>query len=188
MRHPEKLVRLPGVAPGHSPWRGDILLLNHSRMESKRAGSVLFHTPGRAISTKNKHLLLSGFRYQPTVSRWFFRCFGAHLLRSPKIAKSGLNHLARIYSDRLASGPAENLGSPAPLYVFCLVTSFRCRFVFVSQSWPFVSGLLHSCMDNKKPCFHLGKQGWKSLDPLITLPAYQKPIGVIPSLMFTQTT
>ena len=27
----KKLVRLPGVAPGHPPWRGDILLLNHSR-------------------------------------------------------------------------------------------------------------------------------------------------------------
>jgi len=32
------LVRLPGVAPGHSPWRGDILLLNHNR-ESKSAGA-----------------------------------------------------------------------------------------------------------------------------------------------------
>jgi hypothetical protein len=39
--HPKKLVRLPKVAPGHSPWRGDILLLNHSRMESKRAGSCV---------------------------------------------------------------------------------------------------------------------------------------------------
>ena len=26
-----KLVRLPGVAPGLPPWRGDILLLNHNR-------------------------------------------------------------------------------------------------------------------------------------------------------------
>ena len=61
--HLEKLVRLPGVAPGHSPWRGDILLLNHSRKESKRAGScvslvaVRKDLPARAISTKNKHLL-----------------------------------------------------------------------------------------------------------------------------------
>jgi hypothetical protein len=60
------LVRLPGVAPGHSPWRGDILLLNHSRKESKRAGSCVSlmalrkDLPARAISTKNKHLLLSG--------------------------------------------------------------------------------------------------------------------------------
>jgi hypothetical protein len=41
-------------------------------------------------------------------------------------------------SDPPFSGPAENLGSPAPLYVFCLVTSVRCRLVFVSQSLPFV--------------------------------------------------
>jgi hypothetical protein len=33
-------------------------LLNHSRKESKRAGSVIA-LPARAISTKNKHLLLS---------------------------------------------------------------------------------------------------------------------------------
>ena len=35
----EKLVRLPGIAPGRAPWQGAILLLNHNR-ESKRAGSV----------------------------------------------------------------------------------------------------------------------------------------------------
>ena len=49
------LVRLPGIAPGHPPWRGDILLLNHNR-EIKRAGQV-FARPARAISIKNKHLL-----------------------------------------------------------------------------------------------------------------------------------
>jgi hypothetical protein len=58
MLHPEKLVRLPGIAPGRPPWQEGILLLNHSRMESKRAGSVIA-LPARAISTKNKHLLLS---------------------------------------------------------------------------------------------------------------------------------
>jgi hypothetical protein len=26
-----RLVRLPGIAPGHAPWRGAILLLNHNR-------------------------------------------------------------------------------------------------------------------------------------------------------------
>ena len=49
--HSIKLVRLPGVAPGHSPWRGDILLLNHNRRESKRAGSVIA-LPAHAISTR----------------------------------------------------------------------------------------------------------------------------------------
>src|SRR5208282_5163924 len=50
------MVRLPRVAPGHAPWRGAILLLNHNR-EIKRAGSVNA-LPARAISTKNKHLLV----------------------------------------------------------------------------------------------------------------------------------
>jgi len=40
----------------HSTWQEDILLLNHSR-EIKRAGSDLA-LPARAISTKNKHLLV----------------------------------------------------------------------------------------------------------------------------------
>ena len=26
-----ELVRLPGITPGHAPWRGAILLLNHNR-------------------------------------------------------------------------------------------------------------------------------------------------------------
>ena len=49
-------MRLPGVAPGPSTWQEDILLLNHSR-EIERAESVLT-PPARAISTKNKHLLV----------------------------------------------------------------------------------------------------------------------------------
>jgi hypothetical protein len=72
-----KLVRLPGIAPGRSPWQRDILLLNHNRIllcplligryagrvaatkyrEIKRAGND--HAfPARAIYTKNKHLLV----------------------------------------------------------------------------------------------------------------------------------
>jgi hypothetical protein len=50
-----ELVRLPGIAPGHAPWREAILLLNHNR-EIKRAGSrgqpvaVRKDLPARAIS------------------------------------------------------------------------------------------------------------------------------------------
>ena len=29
--NPKRVVRLPGVAPGHTPWHGAILLLNHNR-------------------------------------------------------------------------------------------------------------------------------------------------------------
>ena len=52
----KKLVRLPGIAPGRAPWQEAILLLNHNR-EIKRAGSVIA-LPARAISIKNKHLLV----------------------------------------------------------------------------------------------------------------------------------
>ena len=44
-----KLVRLPGVAPGHAPWRGAILLLNHNR-EIKRAGSCVGLWPSARTS------------------------------------------------------------------------------------------------------------------------------------------
>ena len=36
-----EMVRLPGVAPGHSPWLGDILLLNHSRGKLRGPGASL---------------------------------------------------------------------------------------------------------------------------------------------------
>ena len=34
----KELVRLSGVAPGHAPWRGAILLLNHNREVRKLKG------------------------------------------------------------------------------------------------------------------------------------------------------
>ena len=48
--------------------------------ESKWAGSN--HAPGPRHFNKEQ-TPLAILRYQPTVSRWFFRCLGAHLLRSP---------------------------------------------------------------------------------------------------------
>jgi hypothetical protein len=64
------MVRLPGIAPGHARWQGAILLLNHNR-EIKRAGSVIAF-PARAISIKNKHLLLAC----ATNPRFHGGCFG----------------------------------------------------------------------------------------------------------------
>ena len=128
-------MRLPGVAPGHPPWRGDILLLNHSRKESKRAGSN--HTPDPCHLNKEQ-TPLAILRYQPTVSRWFFRCFGAHLLRSPQIVKSGLNHSARFLATCGHSPPVENLGSPAPSCVLCQATSSRRAYASSHSALPFV--------------------------------------------------
>lgn len=47
--------RTPDVLPGKKAFS----LLNHSRMESKGPGAFCVTLPARAISTKNKHLLLS---------------------------------------------------------------------------------------------------------------------------------
>ena len=113
----------------------------HSAVKSqplKLRGPGALLLPAHAISTKNKHLLLSGLRYQPTVSRWFFRCFGAHLLRSPQIGKSGLNHSARFLATCGHSPPVENLGSPAPSCVLCQATSSRRAYASSHSALPFV--------------------------------------------------
>ena len=118
-------MRLPGVAPGHSPWRGDILLLNHSRMESKRAGSVLPHTPGPRHFNKEQTPLGDLLRSQPAVSRRLFRCLGAHLLRSPLIVKSSADTLACLLATSGQNPSVESLGSPTPQIVLCLLASSR---------------------------------------------------------------
>ena len=52
----EKLVRLPGIAPGHPPWRGGILAVKSQPRKLKGPEASLL--PAHAISTKNKHLLV----------------------------------------------------------------------------------------------------------------------------------
>jgi hypothetical protein len=65
-----KLVRLPGIAPGLPPWRGGILLLNHSR-EIKRAGSI--HAPGPCHFNKEQTPLAILLDTNP---RFHGGCFG----------------------------------------------------------------------------------------------------------------
>ena len=65
-----ELVRLPGIAPGLPPWRGGILLLNHSR-EIKRAGSV--PAPGPCHFNKEQTPLGDLFDPNP---RFHGGCFG----------------------------------------------------------------------------------------------------------------
>ena len=99
----KKLVRLPGIAPGHAPWQEAILLLNHNR-ESKRAGS--FVLPARAISIKNKHLLAiysiptRGFTAAVSV-------FMGTPPAKPLICKSVSNHPGALISDLWAEPTGE---------------------------------------------------------------------------------
>jgi hypothetical protein len=88
--------------------------------------------PAHAISTKNKHLLVS-LRYQPAVSRRLFRCLGAHLLRSPWTVNPGSKHSACFVVTVGQNPPAENLGSPTPDFGLVSVTSSRCRSLSYSQ-------------------------------------------------------
>jgi len=59
----KKVVRLPGVAPGHPPWRGGILAVKSQPRKLKGPGARRFvavrkDLPAHAISIKNKHLLV----------------------------------------------------------------------------------------------------------------------------------
>jgi len=65
-----KLVRLPGIAPGHAPWRGAILAVKSQPRKLKGPGAFLL--PAHAISIKNKHLLLAC----ATNPRFHGGCFG----------------------------------------------------------------------------------------------------------------
>ena len=117
-------MRLPGVAPGLPPWRGDTLLLNYNR-EIKRARSTTCRAPGPRHFNKEQTPLGDLLRSQPAVSRRLFRCLGAHLLRSPLIVKSSADTLARFLATAGQNPSVESLGSPTPQTVWCLLASSR---------------------------------------------------------------
>ena len=92
----EKLVRLPGIAPGRAPWRGAILAVKSQPRKLKGPGEIAL--PARAISIKNKHLLViysipaRGFTAAVSV-------FGGTPPTKPLKCKSVSNHLgARLRS------------------------------------------------------------------------------------------
>jgi hypothetical protein len=93
------MVRLPGIAPGQTPWQEAILLLNHNR-EIKRAGSVIA-PPAHAISIKNKHLLV----IYAIPTRGFMAAVSVFMgtpPAKPLICKSVSNLPGALISDRWA--------------------------------------------------------------------------------------
>ena len=108
-------MRLPGIAPGRAPWQGAILLLNHNR-EIKRAGSVIA-PPARAISIKNKHLLV----VYSTPTRGFTAAVSVFMgtpPAKPLICKSVSNHLGALISDLWADPTGEEF------CILCDILSF----------------------------------------------------------------
>src|SRR5206468_11471020 len=130
-----KLVRLPGIALGLPPWRGGILAVKSQPRKLKGPG--VFMLPARAISTKNKHLLVihsiptRGFTAVVSV-------FGAHLLRSPSIVKSGLIVLALDLAMCGYTTSVELDRSFSPYSSLCLSTSCPCPFASTHSFDPFV--------------------------------------------------
>ena len=154
-----------------------------ARTKQKLACRVPWRGPGE--KREIKHLLVIS-RSQPAVSRRLFRCLGAHLLRSPSTVNLCQTHRTCLVATSGHTPPAENLGSPAPVFVLCRLTSSRCRLVQSHSAISFVrGGCLSRSWANKKPCYRFGKQGWKFDDSsfLFASPAYLKSIRVILGFM-----
>ena len=147
-------MRRPGIAPGPSPWQEDILLLNHSR-EIKRAGSVLT-LPARAISKKNKHLLViyaiptRGFTAVVSV-------FRGTPPTKPLDGKIWLNTSGANFSERWAcpTGGEPRLSRANSSFVSVDIIEMSLQF-----RSPFVVTFAFSHSRKiKKPCSLFGKQG-----------------------------
>ena len=125
-----RLVRLPGVAPGWWPSAKTFVAGSHSSVKSqprklKGPGAPLHSQPMPFQQRTNTSW--RSIRSQPAVSRRLFRCLGAHLLRSPSIVKSSADTRACFLAANRQNPLAENLGSPTPQPVLCLLASSRCR-------------------------------------------------------------
>ena len=145
------LVRLPGVAPGRAPWQEAILLLNHNR-EIKRAGSLVL--PARAISIKNKHLLV----VYSTPTRGFTAAVSVFMgtpPAKPLICKSVSNHLGALIRELWADptgGKPRLSGAGIRLALSDIIETSLC---YCSQTVHLSLPPFHrQFQGNKKPCLH----------------------------------
>ena len=115
----------------HSTWQEDILLLNHSR-EIKRAGSD-FTLPARAISTKNKHLLViysiptRGFTAAVSV-------FRGTPPPKPLKCKSVSNHLGARLRSRWADPTGEEFVLLCAIFSFATADIIETSLGYRSQT------------------------------------------------------
>jgi|SRR6185437_11193119 len=155
-------------------------------MKIKRAGNVIAFTAHVVTdvycrSFNKEQTPLASLRCQPTVSRWFFRCLQAHLLRSLSILKLCQIHTTETFADDGQSPPVERESIPAPEFVWHGRTSSRRR-CFISHSHnptyrnsPFVAAT-RPVQSNKKTLLTFGKQGWREILILSLDPAYLQSI------------
>ena len=146
----------PGAAPGKLSFGDSAARAGARLVEIKRAGSCVGLWPSARTSRpvplaeptlgespafqQRTNTSWRSTRSQPAVSRRLFRCLGAHLLRSPLIVKSSADTLACFLATAGQNPSVENLGSPTPQTVWCLLASSRCRFAQCHSATPFVIG------------------------------------------------
>jgi hypothetical protein len=141
-----ELVRLPGIAPGRAPWQEAILLLNHKGREIKRAGS--FVLPARAISIKNKHLLViysiptRGFTAAVSV-------FMGTPPAKPLNCKSVSNHVGALISDLWADPTGEEFCILCAILVCAVRHHLDVVFFLFTDYSPFVWLLSHCQLSGK---------------------------------------
>ena len=139
-----KLVRLPGVAPGHPPWRGDILAVKSQPQESKRARSVVRPSPMPfqqrtntscylAIPTHGFTVVLSVFRGTPPAKPLDCKirpnssgALSCDLWADPT---GGEPRLSRAF---LCFVPGDIIKTSVSFFSQCV--AFRCQF-FLSCAW-----------------------------------------------------
>ena len=177
--------RLPGIAPGHSPWRGDILLLNYSRKESKRARSVLRSSPAPFQQRTNTSCYLAIPTHGFTV---VLSVFGGTPPAKPLKCKSLSNRPgARNRSVRTH----HTGGTPrhsCDRFRLALSDIIKTSFSFHSQfCLPFVLIVNRHIFRQQKTLLTFGKQGYRN--PMFdSLPAYlsiiQIRFGGLPAIRF----
>ena len=147
-----KLVRLPGVAPGHAPWRGAILAVKSQPRKLKGPGAIAL--PARAISIKNKHLLV----VYSTPTRGFTAAvsvFRGTPPPKPLKCKSVSNRLGTrlrsAWPHHVGGTPRHSCASIRLALSDIIETSLCYRSQTVHLSLP---PFHRQFQGNKKPCLH----------------------------------
>jgi hypothetical protein len=126
-----RLVRLPGIAPGHPPWRGGILAVKSQPRKLKGPEASLL--PAHAISTKNKHLLViysipaRGFTAAVSV-------FRGTPPPKPLKCKSVSNHLGARLRSRWADPTGEEFVLLCAIFSFATADIIETSLGYRSQT------------------------------------------------------
>ena len=98
---------------------------------------------------KRTNTVTVGHSVATGLSRWTFRCLGAHLLRSPSNVKSGIGSPAAPMAGRGQTMPVASRSSLSPKSVSRQQTSSRCRVALSHSQLAFRCGCLSFSLAGK---------------------------------------